>query len=246
MIQTNVICKLCGCINDSVNVIEKWFHDKSGFHMQFECIHCKRKSNIPKMKINADGVTVHVTHMGAIQSNSAVIYLSISDGKICRRVQSPTPTSKTRETKDGRTVHEEHFRGWEGLITDIQVRETDYGKEWNVTIEDDGEKAVLQFKYSSGYATSFLKALPNVNLNDRVSLIPQMVEINGKKRSTLFLNQGGTAVKWYFTKDNPNGCPGMKKIKIKGVESWDDSDMMEFLEAYVNENIKPALLNPPF
>lgn len=185
--------------------------------------------------------------MGAIQSNSANIYLSITDGQICRRVQSPTDKSKTRQTKDGRTVHEEHYRGWDGIITDIQVRETDYGKEWNVTIDDNGEKAVLQFKYSSGYATSFLKALPNVDLSDRVTIVPNMSEVNGKKRSTLFINQNNSGIKWYFTKENPNGCPGLKKIKIKGVESWDDSDMMEFLENYVKENIIPALgTNPPF
>ncbi len=29
--------------------------------------------------------------------------------------------------------------------------------------------------------------------------------------------------------------------KIKGVEQWDDSDMMEFLEAYVSEHITPKL-----
>jgi len=51
--------------------------------------------------------------MGAI-NNSTAIYLSISDGKICRRVQSPTATSIQRTTKDGRVVNEEHYNGWLG------------------------------------------------------------------------------------------------------------------------------------
>jgi len=33
----------------------------------------------------------------------------------------------------------------------------------------------------------------------------------------------------------------IKKIKIKGKESWDDSDRMEFLEQYVQNNIIPML-----
>ena len=177
--------------------------------------------------------------MGAIQSNSAVIYLSISDGKICRRTQSPTETSVTRQTKDGRTIHEELYKGWSGKIEYVKVRDTDYGKEWNVTIDDGDQKAVLAFKYSSGYASSFLKALPNVDLSKNVNIVPNISEVNGKKRANLFINQDGKAVKWYYTKDNPNGCPGLRQIKIKGVESWDDSDMMEFLEKRTE-----ALFNP--
>jgi hypothetical protein len=55
-----------------------------------------------------------------------------------------------------------------------------------------------------------------------------------KTKSVIFLWQNGKAIKHYFTRDNPNGLPSLKKVKIKGVESWDDSDMMEFLEAYVS------------
>jgi len=178
--------------------------------------------------------------MGAI-NNSTAIYLTISDGKICRRVQSPTNSSVQRTTKDGRVVNEEHYNGWMGKITNIVTRESDYGKEWNVTINDGSLTVILSFKYSSGYAASFLKALPNVNLNESVTFTPKATEVDGKKRTTLFLNQNGNAVKWAYTKDNPNGCPGLKQIKVKGQTTWDDSDMMEFLESMVNNDIIPQL-----
>lgn len=178
--------------------------------------------------------------MGAINKNSA-IYLTISDGKICRRVPSPTATSIQRTTKDGRVVNEEHYNGWLGKITNITVRESEYGKDWQIEINDGTETAYLQFKYSSGYAASFLKALPNVNLNVPITFTPKATEIDGKKRTTMFLNQNGTAVKWAYTKDNPNGCPGLKQIKVKGQNTWDDSDMMEFLESMVNNDILPQL-----
>jgi hypothetical protein len=90
-------------------------------------------------------------------------------------------------------------------------------------------------KYSSGYAAAFLKALPNVDLSKDVQLSPKVTVEGEKKKTTIFLNQDGAPVKWFYTKDNPNGCPGLKKIKVKGVETWDDSEMMEFLEKMVNE-----------
>ena len=212
----------------------------NGPHIQALCIDCGNHLKFISNKLNGDTDIVSFNTMGAINKSTA-IYLTISDGKICRRVQSPTASSIQRTTKDGRVVNEEHFNGWMGKITNIVTRESDYGKEWNVTINDGVETAILSFKYSSGYAASFLKALPNVNLSDNVTLTPKATEVDGKKRTTLFLNQNGTAVKWAYTKDNMNGCPGLKQIKVKGVNTWDDSEMMEFLESMVNNDIIPQL-----
>lgn len=170
-----------------------------------------------------------INNMGAIQSNSAV-YLSISDGKICRRVQSPTETSKERTTKEGKIVHEEFYKGWFGMIKNVKAHDSEYGRKWMVEVHDLTVTAILQFNYSSGYASSFLKALPNVDLNRAVAIKPNVTMIGDKKKTTIFLEQDGKAVKWFYTKDNPNGLPPMKLIKIKGVESWDDSEMLEYLE----------------
>ena len=178
--------------------------------------------------------------MGALTSNSA-LYLTISDGKICRRVQSPTATSKERTNKEGRVVHEEFYTGWVGKIVDIKTRESEYGKDWQIHLEDENGIAILSMKYSSGYAASFLKALPNVDLTENVQLNPKMTIEGERKKTTLFINQGGKSVKWAFTKDNPNGIPSLKKIKIKGVEQWDDTDLMEFLEDMVNTKILPKI-----
>lgn len=182
--------------------------------------------------------------MAQIEKSNA-IYLSIADGKICRRFAQPTAKSVTRTTQAGKTVHEEHYRGWSGVITSVKTRDTDYGKEWNVTIKDGDEIAILSFKYSSGYAASFLKALPNVDLSQPVAIQPVSNEVDGKKRTAIFINQNGVAIKWAYTKENPNGCPSLEKIKIKGVEQWDDSKMMEFLETktaalfQISENDEP-------
>lgn len=206
----------------------------NGPHDEAMCIECGNRIKFIKKK---PGKLLPINIMGAIQSNSAVIYLTISDGKICRRVKSPTVNSVERHTKDGKLVNEEFYTGWKGIITDIQTRESDYGKEWIVSIKDNDGTAQLSFKYSSGYASSFLKALPNVNLATEVTITPKVTIEGEKKRTTIFLNQDGKAVKWYYTKDNMNGCPSLQQVKVKGVLTWDDSDMMEFLEQMVKDKL---------
>lgn len=177
----------------------------------------------------------------ALGNSNSAIYLSVSDGKIVRRFKEPTAQSKPRTNKMGNTVHEETYDYVEGMITGITVRDSDYGKFWCVNIQDGADAYILQFQYSGGNANSFLKSIPNADLRKPIRIRPA-VEIDGdKKRSKLFLVQDDKALRWFWTKDNPGKMPSLKKIKIKGVEQWDDSDMMEYLEAYVNEHITPKL-----
>lgn len=177
----------------------------------------------------------------ALGNSNSAIYLSVSDGKIVRRFKEPTAQSKPRTNKMGNTVHEETYDYVEGMITGITVRDSDYGKFWCVNIQDGADAYILQFQYSGGNANSFLKSIPNADLRKPIRIRPA-VEIDGdKKRSKLFLVQDDKALRWFWTKENPGQMPNLKKIKIKGVEQWDDSDMMEFLEAYVSEHITPKL-----
>lgn len=178
--------------------------------------------------------------MGAIKQTSA-IYLTIADGKICRRLQTKTPDAIERVTKEGKLVYEEFYKGWKGKITNIKTRENDYGKSWMIELTDEFGVYFLQMPYSSGYSASFLKALPNVDLTKDVTLTPKLTIEGEKKRSTMFISQDGTGIKWAYTKDNPNGIPELKQIKVKGKTTWDDSDIMEFLENMVNTEILPKL-----
>jgi hypothetical protein len=180
-----------------------------------------------------------------LENNSNAIYLTISNGKICRQLSAKTETSKERTNKNGKLVHEEFYDRISGMLTDIKVREVDIAgqqsKFWELKIEDEGKLYQLQFNYSSGYASCFLKSIPNADLTQRISFIPKMTEENGKKKTTLFVNQGGNALKHFYTKDNPNGLPQMTLTKLKGKDVWDDYDMMQFLEKMINEKIKPQL-----
>lgn len=179
--------------------------------------------------------------MGAIQENNA-IFLTISNGKICRKMPKKTASSVERVNKNGVTVHEEYYKGWKGRITGITVRDhKDFGKFWNVTLSDQDGEAILQMQYSSGYSAAFLKTLPNIDLQSDVVITPNLKVEGDKKKTTLFITQHGTPLKHFYTRDHPNGLPELKQIKVKGKITWDDSDLMEFLEKMVMTDIVPHL-----
>jgi len=76
-----------------------------------------------------------------------------------------------------------------------------------------------------------------------MTIVPKFTEDGDKKSSVLFINQDGKGLKHFWTKDNPGDLPNLQKIKIKGKESWDDSERLEFLQDYVNKNILPKIAN---
>jgi hypothetical protein len=184
--------------------------------------------------------------MATVDFNNA-IYYTISDGRICRQHREPVEGSVTRVNKTGRTVHETFHKALKGKITDIKVKDGDYGKQWIVTIQDEtGQNEQLQFQYSSGYANGFLRALPNVDLSKEVVIAPNLQIKDDKKKTTIFLSQldeagKWSALKWYYSKETNNEIPELKQIKVKGKITWDDSELMEFFEKMVNTQILPKL-----
>ena len=159
------------------------------------------------------------------------VFLSISNGKLVRSFKEKVEGSVSRINKAGREVHECFYDSLEGIIKGIDTKDGDYGKFLVVNVESNGVNYQLEMNYSSGYSASFLKTIPNVTLQSRVTITPKLTIEGDKKKSVVFLNQNG-GLKWYFTKDNLNGMPDLTKVKIKGKETWDDSDRMEFLENY--------------
>jgi hypothetical protein len=158
------------------------------------------------------------------------VFLSISNGKLVRSFKEKTEGAVSRINKAGREVFEMFYDSLEGTITGVGTKESDYGKFLVVQVESNGVNYQLEMNFSSGYSASFLKTLPNVNLSTRVSITPKLTIDGDKKKSVCFLNQNGSGLKWAFTRENPNGMPDLVKIKVKGKDTWDDSDRMEFLE----------------
>ena len=183
--------------------------------------------------------------MGLQSNQGSGVFLSISNGKLVRQFKSPTEHSVSRINKAGKEVHEEFYDSLIGQIKDLKTKESEYGKFWVITVTDGSINYMLEMKYSSVYSVSFLKALPNVDLKKPVTLSPKLYIDGDKKSSVLFINQNGAAIKHFFTKENPNGMPPLEKIKVKGVETFDDTKRMEFLEDFVKSHILSKISSLP-
>lgn len=182
--------------------------------------------------------------MGLNQSQSeSVVFLGIANGKIVRQFKDKTEKSVSRVNKMGREVHEEFYDSLTGILKDVSTKESEYGKFLLVKMESEGVLYQIEMNYSGGYSASFLKTIPNADLGKEFTLTPKLTIDGDKKKSVIFLNQMQKGLKWFFTRDNPNGMPELAKIKVKGKDTWDDSDRMEFLENYVKSNILPKLNN---
>lgn len=177
------------------------------------------------------------------------IYLQIVDGKIARRRQAPIDgVTKTRQTSTGKLVHEELFDHVSGYIKDIKILPPKagfekFGDTLSFDIVDGDESYILQTQKDGGYSTAFFRMMMNIDFTKRTTIIPSMKMENEKKKVTMFINQAGVtgAIKHFFTKDNPQGMPGLVKVVIRGKEEWDNTDMMKFFIRVLNEKVMPKL-----
>lgn len=186
--------------------------------------------------------------MGLEKRNKGVRYVSIVGGEFRENLKEATPTSITRVNKNGKTVIEEPYPSLSGYLADIEVTDhKDYGKQWKITISDDGDLFVFNTSYAGNIAKSFLKMLPNFDLSNPIKLLPSMKkDDNGKDKTSLFIYQNGGLVPYAHTKANPNGMPDRVLLKVQGADVWDYTAQIEFFQNIVENTIKPTLKGEVF
>lgn len=179
---------------------------------------------------------------------SAGNVINIVEGTFRKRVQEGTPNAITRVNKKGDTVYELSFTNLMGFIRKIETVETEFGKKVNVLFSDykgkEVESVVLTLGYADSLMASIMKMLPNVDPNRKVELrLKRSPDDKGKMRTTLFMSQGFSSIKWAYTKDNTQGMPGLEQIKVKGQDVWDNTKQIEFLR---ENSLKPFIEKIPF
>jgi hypothetical protein len=160
-------------------------------------------------------------------------YLSVADGNLVRQHKQANDRTSERLTKTGKLVFEERFKDLTAKLDGIATRENDYGKQWQIKFQDKGDFYIVSLPYSSRYASSFLKVLPNIDLSKEIRFMPWAMKDKNDPTKTITgitMYQDGEKLAPYYTKEDPKGLPQMVKIKVKGKEQWDDSDMMSYLE----------------
>ena len=179
---------------------------------------------------------------------SNTIYLSVADGNLVRQHKNPNEHTVERITKTGKVVYEEFFKDITAFLRNITTRENEYGRQWQLHFNDGTSDYIISIQYSSRYASSFLKCLPNIAIGTELKLMPWAMKdkIDPTKTITgITVYQNGNKILPYYTKETPNGLPQMQKIKVKGKEQWDDSDMMSFLEQMALARFAEASDNNP-
>jgi len=168
-------------------------------------------------------------------------FITILGGKFCIRVPQGTEGAVERVNKLGKTVYEKFYEKFTGRLVSIKVTDGTYGKSWNFGFKDSEEVYTLQLSYSNSFATAFLKMLPNIDLDKEMTVSPSVKEVDGKNKSSLFVNQDGQPIKHAYTMAEPNGLPQMEQITIKGELVWDDTKRLIFLQEMVDTKIIPKL-----
>ena len=168
-------------------------------------------------------------------------FITILGGRLCQRVPEGTEGAEKRTNKLGNVVNERFYDSFTGKLIDIKVQDGTYGKTWNFVFRDKEEPYTLQLSYSNSFSTALLKMLPNIDLAREMKISPSVKEVDGKDRSSLFVNQDGKAIKHAYSREHPNGMPDMEQLTVKGVLVWDDTKRLEFLDKMVHETIIPKL-----
>jgi hypothetical protein len=163
-------------------------------------------------------------------------WYGIYKGQIVKRVKEPTETSRTRQTQRGDTIHEETMDYLEGKIVKIEYKESESFNNQIVISLDDGKgwQGKLAISEDSGYASTFMKIIPNADISQQVLLYPTYEVKDNITKTSLLIKQGSEWLKWYFTKDEPNGLPAPVQRRNG---KWDYSEQDDFLLAMLLEKI---------
>lgn len=156
-------------------------------------------------------------------------FLNISKGRIVAK------------DKDGNL---NYFTTVSGLLTSISTKDGKFGKELHIGLHDKGEDFLLQMKIESGYAKCFMKAIKNVDLRLPLQLTPKHEVDGDRQTASMFLNQDGKAIKWFWTKENPGTLPPPTSREWKGKTEWDYTAQLAYLENMLLTEIVPRLQHP--
>ncbi|BAQ92509.1 hypothetical protein [uncultured Mediterranean phage uvMED] len=179
-------------------------------------------------------------------NNGNFKYINFISGKFVERVPEGTQGAEARKlTKgpnEGKEIFELKHDNYAGQIFDIRVESTEYGQKlvMLMDIANEGEPettAKISLSMSSGPAKGFCAKMENIDFSKDVELRGYYIERSDKPGvfgSYMVPYQGGAKIAPLYTRDNPNGLPEMEKIKVKGVEMWDDTKQIEFYSKIVD------------
>lgn len=179
--------------------------------------------------------------MGLSRKQKNVTFLSLSDGKMTKRVAEPTEYSEARKiTKgknEGQIVHEEKFDSLSGFITSVKIidKQVSFQKEPFTTcvvmMQDGDDLFKIEWPLGSSYSRSFLTRLENVDFDKEVEFSTYWIEGDDEKwRGYVGLKQDGQKIEPLYEKKD---LPEVEKVKVGNKLVYNDEKLIEFYRALV-------------
>ena len=183
---------------------------------------------------------------GDLQNNTGKPYLRIVGGKIVQKVDKGTPKAKLREyelpngTKGSK--YELVYNNWSGVITNIVIKDTEYGEMCNIEFTD----AILSLGTSSRYFQDFACKVFSGDIKQEFLLHPYDMEVDTGRKSGISVQQNGEKLKNYFydmeEKKSLHGFPEVDE-EAKNTKNYWKKYFMD-VEAFLVEKIKGLTFVP--
>lgn len=182
-------------------------------------------------------------------------YYSIFEGTFRRVVTPDTEGAVKRTNKNGRDVYEMVLEALDGYITRMYVyTHAEYKEQLVITLMDKDGLYVIELPLNSGYASSFLTRVENIDFKRPVELRPYEIadKTDAEKKNRFLIPyqapegaaEGAKLEKVLpkYTKEQPGDMPQAIKKERKGKPTeWDFTPVVDFLEALVMGKIEPYL-----
>ena len=124
-------------------------------------------------------------------------YLRIVGGNVVQKVDRDTPNARRREYEvkgQHGVVHELVYMNWSGVIRDISVEKGKFGEQCTVEFDD----AYLVLPTKGRYFQDMMCKLFSADLSKEVLLHPYNMEVEGKEKTGVSVQQDGEKLKSYF------------------------------------------------
>lgn len=169
------------------------------------------------------------------ENSEQKIYFNTYGGKFTREVPEGTEAAETRfAEKTNRKINYLAYGRLTGHLTSVNYNKREHDgrvyRTLNIEMESTAGAFALQLNVFSNAARCFFMVMENIDPSLEIRL---SIHRNGEM-DTLFVSQPGhggkwQALKWAYTRDNPNGKPEWEKKTVQGEERWDNSKEIEWL-----------------
>lgn len=187
-------------------------------------------------------------------TTSDKIYYQIFDQKLRTRVPETHPDAIARINKKGVQVHERETFALFGTIENIELEDTDFGKQIRITLDknDDGKNPVLSVGVESKNGRDLLKTLPSVDFSQEVRIMPYRFTPDDKDEEISGISISQKDEEGKFTVKVQNHFMDENKKPINGYPTidWDKATEAEqkiykiqrdaFLVDYLKEKVLPV------